>query len=871
MPVLSVAIDARPATTGASKADRAFKKLKTGAKGARGELDKFDKKNKELEKSTKSVTSSLGQFVTVLAAVAAAKDAIRTIADFEQSMVTLGAVAGATGDQLEALEVTARKLGATTRFSATEAADGLLFLARAGFETEEAIAALPATLDLATTGAIELGEAADVASNILSGFGLEAKETSRVVDSLVNVSNRANTSVAQLAQAFVDVAPIAKAAGQSLEETASQLGVLGDSGIQGSKAGVALRGILLSLENPSVKARKAFRSLGLDLDEFNKQGVSATEILRRFVAAGADLPRAANVFNTRFAGAALIIGEAANRVDELTEAQKENRGAAEEQARVMADTLGGAFKSLISATEEFILSIGDSGAAGSLKNMVEAVTDGIRFLLGLQDSLSGTAQRAAAVAATLKAISIFIGAIIAFKFTAVIIGMSKAMFALAKGSAAAAISTAPLLTIFASLVALAAGIVIGKTLFNEFKIAQEAAAAFAEFFLNIVERIRFGWNTGVSQLTKIWVTFTSGFKIAWSEAERFIENGILDVASFFNKNLDVSLARKFVDDKANQVLKDSLKDIVDAEKKANAEIIADALESGVRLNAIRKNANEEFLRIQKEFGKKQSKGDIFKAAKKSVKELITGINELNLGLDLTSKASFDVAISFDKMANSAGKIPDSIEKTNNGLDEVLKKLKDANETMGQMEKTGQIIGSGIADGLTTALFQAKSLREVLNETGRQITQQIAKQAIAQAITTGISAGFSGGTQTNAEALQSAGAQTQTFSSAGTNFQSANGNVFNQGNIQQFQNGGVVNTPTLFNQANGKLSSMSEVGPEAILPLKRKNGKLGVSSDGGGGTTVNNNINFTVNATDANSFKQSRSQILGDLQAGLANA
>lgn len=316
-------------------------------------------------------------------------------------MATVGAVSRATGSEFRQLEETARELGATTRFSATEAAEGLLFLSRAGFEAIESIAALPSTLDLAAAGGLGLGEAADYASNILSQFRLQAEQTERVVDALVVTSNSANTDVRQLAEAMKFAGPVAGALGHEVEETAAAIGVLGDAGIQGSMAGTNLRGILTHLLDPTEKARDAIEALGLSIYDLDPAANSATDIFERLSEAELTAADATAIFQTRNAAAALQLTANVEKVRELTEANREAAGTAREQARVMEDTLSGSFKNLASATEAFVLE--GRGMADVLRDAVDVTTGVVRTLAGMGDSVEENRVLVQALASTVKA------------------------------------------------------------------------------------------------------------------------------------------------------------------------------------------------------------------------------------------------------------------------------------------------------------------------------------------------------------------------------------------------------------------------------------------------------------------------------------
>lgn len=208
---------------------KSFKSVSTEAEGLTGRMGRL------------AGPAGIGLIVKAAAAAAAALlsmgAAIRVISEFDSGMSELAAVTRATAGEMAQLRDVAKDLGSTTEFTAKQAADGLTFLARAGFDAEEAMASIPAVLDLATASGMALGQAADIASNIMSGFGIEASNAANVTDVLAAASSRANTDVAQLGSAMSTVAPISAALGISLEDTAAAIGVMSDAGIQGERAG----------------------------------------------------------------------------------------------------------------------------------------------------------------------------------------------------------------------------------------------------------------------------------------------------------------------------------------------------------------------------------------------------------------------------------------------------------------------------------------------------------------------------------------------------------------------------------------------------------------------------------------------------------
>src|SRR5690625_2873037 len=228
-----------------------------------------------------SVGSTLTRGVTMpLVGIGAA--ATVTGAKFQRQMSTVGAVSGATGADMEALKGKARDMGATTMFSATEAGEGMEFLARAGYNTDEIMTSIPSVLDLAAAGAVDLGDAADITSNVLSGFGMEASETAKVADVLALASARSNVDVQGLGEAFKYVGPVASMAGLSIEDTTAAVGLLGDAGIQGGQAGRMLRSGLQELLAPSDQAAALMKELGINVTDTNGELKPMPAIIKEF-------------------------------------------------------------------------------------------------------------------------------------------------------------------------------------------------------------------------------------------------------------------------------------------------------------------------------------------------------------------------------------------------------------------------------------------------------------------------------------------------------------------------------------------------------------------------------------------------------------
>ena len=390
--------------------------------------------------AAKSAATSMMAMFGVTAGLGTLVLATKAIAGFEETMVQAGKVSRATGETFERMTEQAKMLGQTTRFTAEDAASGLLFLGRAGFEAEDAMKALPATLNLAQAGVLGLGDAADMASNIVKQFQLTAAETVRVVDTLVIVSNRSNTSVSQLGEALAYAGPVANAVGLSVEQAASAIGVLGDAGIQASLAGTALRGVFAALLGPTGKAKAAFKEMDLEMGELDLQGEGLVATFEKLAASGLDAEKAVAIFGRRQAAAALVMADSAGRMRELEIATIVARGEANEMARAMDDTLKGSLLATKSAFEGLMISTGDRGLTGALRGSLDVLTGVLRTLGGMSNTVEKFRTVVMGLTAAVVVLTARFAALMALKLIAFFGGLTVSV--LGAGSAMAALGVA---------------------------------------------------------------------------------------------------------------------------------------------------------------------------------------------------------------------------------------------------------------------------------------------------------------------------------------------------------------------------------------------------------------------------------------------
>lgn len=311
--------------------------------------------------------AALGAPLTAIGALS-----VRTFAQFEQSMARVGAVSGATEEELATLSGTAEEMGRTTVFSARQAAEALTFMSLAGLSVEEQIGALPSTLNLAAAGTLDLGTAADIVTNVMAGFGLEVSDVSSATDVLVTGFTSANTNLVQLGQAFKFAGPVAKAAGIEFEETAAALALLGNAGLQASLAGTGLRGSITRLLNPSNEAQRILDRLGLSVTDSAGRMRPLVEIVEQLESSGLTAGDAMAIFGQRAGPAMLaLVSQGSVALRQLTEEMRVSGGTAEEIATQQLDTLQGSLTLLTSQAEGTQIAIGQA-LAPAIRALAEA-------------------------------------------------------------------------------------------------------------------------------------------------------------------------------------------------------------------------------------------------------------------------------------------------------------------------------------------------------------------------------------------------------------------------------------------------------------------------------------------------------------------
>lgn len=206
---------------------------------------------------------------------------IKTTADFDASMSKVAAVSGAAGEDFDKLREKAREMGATTKFTASDAADAMNYMAMAGWKTEQMLDGVSGIMNLAAASGEELATTSDIVTDALTAFGMSAEESSRFADILAAASSNANTNVSMMGESFKYVAPVAGSLGYSAEDVSIALGLMANSGIKASMAGTSLRNMFQRMAKPTKESAMAMDRLGLSLYDDEGKMYSFREIMNQ--------------------------------------------------------------------------------------------------------------------------------------------------------------------------------------------------------------------------------------------------------------------------------------------------------------------------------------------------------------------------------------------------------------------------------------------------------------------------------------------------------------------------------------------------------------------------------------------------------------
>lgn len=397
-----------------------LKKLQIEAENTSAAFAKMEKAGKALS-SVGDKIEGVGKKLSVVSAgiVGLGAAAVKTAADFDSAMSQVAAISGAAGDEFDALREKAREMGEKTKFSASEAAEAMTYMAMAGWKTQDMLDGIDGIMNLAAASGEELGSVSDIVTDALTAFGLSAADAGHFADVLAAASNSANTNVSMLGGSFKYVAPVAGALGYSIEDVSVALGLMANSGIKAEQGGTALRSMLSRLAKPTKEVDKAFLQLGISASDalVNADGsmkpLSETMDILREKMSGLSEAEQANVAagiagQEAMSGLLAIVNASASDYDALRAAIAGADGTAEKMAGTMQDNLNGQLTILKSQLEELAISFGDL-LMPLIRDVVTAIQSFVDKLNSMDDSSRKVILTVAAIAAAIGPLLVGVG------------------------------------------------------------------------------------------------------------------------------------------------------------------------------------------------------------------------------------------------------------------------------------------------------------------------------------------------------------------------------------------------------------------------------------------------------------------------------
>lgn len=508
-----------------SEYESQLKKAKTNTKSVVTDLQN------SYTKGFEKVAGTLAKVGTAIAGLGTAVGgyAIKVGGDFEAGMSKVQAISGATGEDMEKLSELAKQMGKTTKFSASEAAEGYQYMAMAGWKTEDMLAGLPGIMNLAAASGESLATTSDIVTDVLTAMGKSAGDAGTFANVLASASSNSNTNVSMMGETFKYVAPLAGALGFNIEDLSQAIGLMANSGIKASQAGTSLRSILTRLASPTDEVETAMAKYGITIADSDGKMHSLSDIMQNLRESLGGLSEqeqtaAATAIGGQEAmsGLLAIVNASQEDYDKLAGAIANSTDAAENMAKTMQDNLQGKLVILKSALEGVGISIYEKFEE-PLKNAVDKVTEAVSNF-----DVDAAIEKIQRVLGILKAIApVVVGIVSAlatlyayFKVLKVIAKVKGIIEAVKKAGGVVAALGGPVGLVIAAIVAVIAAI---ATLYATNK-------KFRDFVNNMISQI---WEKvqGVVDAVQPYLQAAMELaKNALSDAMEFIKNAISDMA-----------------------------------------------------------------------------------------------------------------------------------------------------------------------------------------------------------------------------------------------------------------------------------------------------------------------------------------------------
>lgn len=379
-------------------------------------LSKIDVAGQKMEAVGNSIAGAGKKMMgvtTVIGGVGVA--AVKTAADFDSAMSQVADVSGATGKDFDDLRNKAREMGSKTKFSATEAAEAMNYMAMAGWKTEDMLGGIEGVMNLAAASGEDLATTSDIVTDALTAFGLSAKDSGHFADILAAASSNANTNVSMMGETFKYCAPIAGALGFSAEDTAEAIGLMANAGIKSSQAGTALRTIMNKLAGDVKISGKAIGDVTIATTNADGSMRDLSDILADCRSAFGNLTESEKaqaaeslVGKNAMSGFLALMNAGEGDIEKLSSAIDNCDGSAEKMAMTMQDNLAGQLTILKSQLQELAISFGDI-LMPAIRSIVSKLQGFVDKLNGMDEGTKRTIVTIALLVASIGPLLIIIG------------------------------------------------------------------------------------------------------------------------------------------------------------------------------------------------------------------------------------------------------------------------------------------------------------------------------------------------------------------------------------------------------------------------------------------------------------------------------
>ena len=549
--------------------ENALRNLEQQANQSATAVQKIAASGEKLQALGDNISSVGKKFLPVTGAVVGlGTAAVKTAADFDSAMSQVAAVSGATGADLEALRDKAREMGSKTKFSASEAAEAMNYMAMAGWKTSDMLSGIEGIMNLAAASGEDLATTSDIVTDALTAFGLSAADSGHFADILAAASSNANTNVSMMGETFKYCAPIAGALGFSAEDTAEAIGLMANAGIKSSQAGTSLRTVMNSLAGEVKICGAGIGEVTVATSNADGSMRDLSDILADCRVAFAGLSESEKaaaaetlVGKNAMSGFLALMNAAPADIEKLSGAIADCDGTAAGMAETMQDNLAGQLTILKSQLEELAISFGEL-LMPSIRMIVGWVQRLVDWLNGMDEGTKKVIMTVALLAAAIGPVLIVIGKVVSAVGTIMtfipklVSGFN--MLKTAFSALGAVMAANPIILIVAAVAAAVAAIILLYQKCEWFRDAVNAVwAQVKEFFVSaweaicsfFTETIPAAWESLVGIFNQIpawwsglWQSVGDFFGNVWTGMmENPVLSGIVDMIRSLWENLSSTL------------------------------------------------------------------------------------------------------------------------------------------------------------------------------------------------------------------------------------------------------------------------------------------------------------------------------------------